>query len=400
MTGRRSTRRRSAAADAGRRRFLAGGVALAGAMLAGLGRPGRAAPSGGITVTDILGRSVTVAGPVERVILGEGRQIAFVAALDREAPFRRVVGWRDDLIKSDPATFDAYRARFPDIASLPRFGTVSTGGFDVERAIALAPDLVVFNVEARGSIDESRVVDKLASVGIPCVFIDFRDRPFEHTEPSMRILGRLFGREDVAEAMIAFRRAEIARVTERLAAHPDLVRPLVEIDRIPGTTDDCCLSFGAENFGRVVEIAGGRNLGSALIPGTFGILNPEAIVAADPAVVIATGGNWQAIAPGGGWVGLGPGADLAEARRRLAALMRRPAFVETSAVRTGRVHAIWHQFYNTPYQFVAVQVIARWLHPELFADLDPDATFRTLHERFLPVAYRPGYWVDLVERAP
>jgi threonine 3-dehydrogenase len=58
------------------------------------------------------------------------------------------------------------------------------------------------------------------------------------------------------------------------------------------------------------------------------------------------------------------------------------------AVETGQVHAIWRQFYNSPCQFVAIQQIAKWLHPELFADLDPEATFPELHERFLPVVMR------------
>jgi iron complex transport system substrate-binding protein len=376
-----------------RRTALLGGLALAAGSSCGWSA--RAAPSP-IDVTDILGRRVSVVAPVRRVILGEGRQINFIAALDRADPFGRIVGWRDDLIKSDPATYAEYLTRSPAIARLPRFGTASSGGFDVEQAIALAPDLVVFNVEAQGASDETGTLEKLASAGIPAVFIDFRNRPFENSEPSMRLLGRLFGKEDIAEDIISLRRASIARVTERIAAQTSLKRPLVEIDRIPGTTDDCCLSFGAENFGRIVEIAGGHNLGSDIIPGTFGVLNPEAIVAADPEVVIATGGGWQAIAPDGGWVGLGPGADLTEARKKLAALMQRPAFAGSRAVKKHRVHAIWHQFYNSPYQFVAVEVIARWLHPELFADLDPDQTFRELHERFLPIPYHPGYWVDLV----
>ncbi|MEO7885584.1 MAG: ABC transporter substrate-binding protein, partial [Polaromonas sp.] len=53
------------------------------------------------------------------------------------------------------------------------------------------------------------------------------------------------------------------------------------------------------------------------------------------------------------------------------------------------------QFYNSPYEFVAIQQLAKWFHPELFPDLDADATFRELHERFLPVEYRPGYFVSL-----
>ncbi len=111
--------------------------------------------------------------------------------------------------------------------------------------------------------------------------------------------------------------------------------------------------------------------------------------------MIVTGSNWELYVPGGKWVGVGAGADVPEARRKLAALMERPAFTGVKAVRDGQVHAIWHQFYNSPYQFVAIQQIAKWLHPDLFADVDPDATFAELHRRFLPVAYKPGYWASL-----
>ena len=33
--------------------------------------------------------------------------------------------------------------------------------------------------------------------------------------------------------------------------------------------------------------------------------------------------------------------------------------------------------------------------PDLFGDLDPDATFKELHARFLPLDYKPGYFVSL-----
>ena len=92
---------------------------------------------------------------------------------------------------------------------------------------------------------------------------------------------------------------------------------------------------------------------------------------------------------------MGPGSDVVEAKRKLTALMDRPAYTGIKAVKDGQVHGIWHQFYNSPYYFVAVQRLAKWFHPELFADLDPEATLRELHERFLPVDYVPGYWVSL-----
>lgn len=348
-----------------------------------------------VKVTDIVGRTVEVEAPVRHVILGEGRQMYFVAALDREDPFKRVVGWRDDLSKADPDTYKAYLARYPAIAKLPSFGGMKEGAFDIEQAIALKPDVLFLNLEAKIASDEARLVEKLASVGIPVVYVDFREKPFQNTEPSMRLIGKLFGKEKTAEEFIAFRAAEIARVTDKLAQAKDLKKPVVMIERAGGYSDDCCMSFGRENFGLMVEIAGGRNLAADLIPATFGTVNAEAVVAANPEAVIITGGNWNAFVPNGAWVGLGPGADLIEARRKLTGLAQRPAFAQTQAVKNGRVHAIWHQFYNSPYQFVAIQEIAKWLHPELFGDLDAEKTLKTLHERFLPLPYEPGYWVSL-----
>lgn len=373
-----------------RREFLT----LAAAMAAAGALPRPAAAQAPLRLTDIAGREVTVRAPVRRVILGEGRQIYVVAALETEAPFARVVGWRDDFRKADLDGYGVYERRWPEIARLPTFGGWKDGAFDIEQVIALRPDAVIMNLESKAAIDDGGLEAKLARVGIPIVFVDFRERPFEHTERSIAIMGALFGRQDRAAELTAYRAQQIARVTDRLRdfAGP---RPRVMIERAAGFDEGCCMSFGDENFGRMVTLAGGTNIAAGLIPGTFGTLNPEQVVAARPDVVIVTGSNWTLFAPDGGWVGVGPGADPARATEKLRRLMQRPAYRTLPVAESGRVHAIWHQFYDSPYQFVAIQAIAKWLHPALFADLDPDATFREFHARFLPVEYRPGYWVSL-----
>ncbi|MRX52141.1 hypothetical protein GI374_17360 [Paracoccus sp. S-4012] len=66
-----------------------------------------------------------------------------------------------------------------------------------------------------------------------------------------------------------------------------------------------------------------------------------------------------------------------------------------AAVRNGDFHSIYHQFYTSPYHFVAMQAFANWIHPDLFADLDPEATMRELHERFLPTDYSGVFWGTL-----
>lgn len=348
-----------------------------------------------ITVTDIVGREVTLDGPADRVILGEGRQIFFAAVLDRDDPFKRVVGWRDDLLQAAPESYEMYAEKFPELAEIPTFGGFKDGTFDIEQAVALDPDVMILNLEAKAATDEAGYEEKLAKVGIPIVYVDFREKPFEHTAQSMHIIGELFGKEDRAAEFNAFYEEQIARVTEVIAAQDDLDRPLVFVDRAGGYSEDCCMSFGHGNFGTFVELAGGENMAKPFIPGTFGTINAEQIIASDPDQIVVTGGNWEAYVPGGSWVGVGPGSDEDEARAKLAALMERPGFTGVKAVEDGQVHAIWHQFYNNPYSFVAVQRLATWLHPDLFPVLDADATLVELHERFLPVDYHPGYWVSL-----
>lgn len=347
-----------------------------------------------VTVKDVTGRDVEVNVPVKHVILGEGRQIYFLAALDKNNPFEHVVGWRDDLPKADPETYEAYLAKYPDIAKLPKFGGMKDGTFDIEQAVALKPDVILMNIDAKTATEEAGYIEKLGKVGIPLVYVDFREKPMENTEPSMRLMGKLMGKEAVAEDFIKFRSDSIKRVTDVLEKE-DPKKPVVFVERAGGYSDDCCMSFGNENFGKMVEIAGGINMAKGIIPGTFGTVNPEQIIASNPDQIIITGGKWDAYVPGGNWVGVGYGADLKEARRKLEALTKRPGFTGVKAVENGNVHAIWHQFYNNPYQFVAIQEIAKWLHPDLFKDLDPEATFKELHERFLPLEYKPGYFVSL-----
>ncbi|AYM07512.1 MULTISPECIES: ABC transporter substrate-binding protein [Agrobacterium] len=347
-----------------------------------------------VTVKDVTGRDVEVNVPVSHVILGEGRQIYFLAALDKENPFQHVVGWRDDLAKADPETYAAYLAKYPEVAKLPTFGGMKDGTFDIEQAVSLKPDVILMNIDAKTATEEAGYIEKLAKVGIPLVYVDFREKPMENTEPSMRLMGQLTGKEKIAEDFIKFRADSIAKVTDTLEkANPK--KPVVFMERAGGYSDDCCMSFGNENFGKMVELAGGINMAKDIIPGTFGNVNPEQIIASNPEQVIITGGNWNGYVPGGNWVGVGYGADLKEAHRKLENLTKRPAFTGVQAVKDGNVHAIWHQFYNNPYQFVAIQEIAKWLHPDLFKDLDPEATFKELHARFLPLDYKPGYFVSL-----
>lgn len=348
-------------------------------------------------ITDVAGRKVELDLPAKRIIVGEARQVHVIAALKGDKTFDTIVGWRDDLLKKDPDSYAAYVERFPHIEKLPRFGYVPQGDFSLETAITLSPDVITLNLEAEKSAKESGFEDKAAAAGIKVIYLDFRIDPEKNSEASVEILGKLFGAEERAKEFIAYRRAEIARVTDRLASVKDLKRPNVFIERAPGISgeNNCCRTFGPVNFGAMVDLAGGQNIADGIIKTTFGDLNPEQLVVADPDQVIVTGSNWAAESDINQFVPVGRGADMVLSRERLANLMKRTPFPELKAVKEGNVHAVWHQFYGAPYEFFPIQQFAKWFHPDLFADLDPERNFEEFHRKFLPITYKPGYFASL-----
>lgn len=347
------------------------------------------------TVTDVAGREVTFDKPVERVILGEGRMLYSVAPLEREDPFAKIVAWRNDLWTTDLDGFNIYTAKFPKGAELPQLGNLTDGTLQLETVVDLDPDVLLLPIGNKTAADEVKLEETLDGVGVKIVYIDFREHIIDNTEPSIRILGQIFDQPERAQELATYWRAQLDRVTDVIAANKP-ARPNVFMYRAAGLSE-CCGTFGTDNYGLMVELAGGTNIGSQFLPGYTGTINPEQVIASNPDIIVVTGSNWTHSNNAEGYVNVGPtAAQTADASREaLKVLMEQPAFTGAKAVADGNVHAIWHQFYTSPYQFVAIQQLAKWFHPELFADLDPDATFREFHEKFLPVEYQPGYWVSL-----
>ncbi len=352
-----------------------------------------------IVLTDIAGRTVTIDMPVERIILGEARQIYIAAALQPGNPFNKIVGWRDDLRRFDADTYNKYKEIYPEVADIPEFGSPYSGEFSVENAIALEADVVTLNLGGLERAREAGMIDQLASVGIPVVVIDYRQFPLENTVPSTILLGRLFDQGERAQEIVDFYLQQVNIVYSRIEGIEN-EKPTVLVDTAAGIqgAENCCRTYGRANLGLMVERAGGINIGSELVPGWSGTLNPEQIFVADPDVIIATGSNWFTYNPEGDFVSLGYFTDPADARMRLQTLgKKRPGWTELSALNAGRRHVVWHQFYNSPYNFVVLQQFAKWFYPEAFADVDPTANFDEFHRRFLPIDYSGTFFISSLE---
>jgi iron complex transport system substrate-binding protein len=349
-----------------------------------------------ITVTDIAGRTVEVEKNPSKVVIGEGRMIYSIALLDQDDPFKRIVGWKDDMVKYDPDAYRKYQAVFPDAADIPSFGSPYADEWNLEAVISLGTEVVLMNLGNLLKAQESGIIEKLEEAGVATVFLDFRQDPTQNTVPSIQLLGRIFDKRDEADAFSDYYQQQMKLIYSRVNSISIEERPIVFIERAAGyNPDKCCSTFGAANMGRLVDLAGGRNWGSFKTPGFATKVSLEAIFADDPEVIIGTGANWAEANPATTAVLFGYEASEEAVQERLAALASREGWGELQAVKNGRFHSVYHQFYNSPYHFVAMQAFAKWLHPELFADVDPDATMVELHDKFLPIEYSGVFWGSL-----
>ncbi len=369
--------------DLSRRGLLAaagGGLLLAAC---GAGSDGAARASG---LVDLRDRPLEVSPPVSRLTIDDGRYLIGLALIHPD-PVSLLSAWSGDVHRISPEMHAAFVERFPALAALPVTPS-SAADFSVEAVLAAAPEVAVVSLGAGPSDTQ---VAQLKGAGVETAFIDFFSHPFENQARSLSLLGALIGREAEAEAYNRFRAERLALIAERVAAIPEDRRPTVFLEAHAGNGPDCCNSPGRGNVGDYIAFVGGRNIGADVLTSTFGKLNLEYVIDRDPAVYIATGGPHLERA--GGYV-VGPQYTPEQSRESLRRVASRRGIASLSAVREGRAHGLSHQLINSPIDIVATQALARWVHPELFGDLDPRATLNEINERFLAVPYLGDYWTD------
>jgi iron complex transport system substrate-binding protein len=347
----------------------------------------RFAAAQAITVTDLKKRTVTLRGPARRLLIDDGRYLLALALIHPD-PISVVAAWPRDVNRLGNATYDKFVEKFPRVTSLAQVAS-SAATFSLEQAIAVNPDVAVFTL-GQGPSDEQ--VGQLERAGISVVFIDFFTHPLSNLEPSLRLLGQITGRDQAARAFLDFRRSRLTRIAERLKRNGAGVAPRVFFEAHAGISPECCNSPGKGNIGDYIDFVGGRNIGAEVLPGASGRLNIEFVVSRDPTVYILTGGPH--LEKPGGFV-VGPAFTVDRSRESLRRMTARTGIANLPVVKTGRVHGLSHQLLNSPLDIVTVEILARWIQPSLFGDLDPAATLAEINRNFLAVPVEGPLWVDL-----
>jgi iron complex transport system substrate-binding protein len=340
-------------------------------------RPGRLAAQPAAwprRVTDVLGRQISIPALPRAVLLGEGGQLPNLALLHPD-PVSILAGMGGDRRQVDPVGDAAYRRRFPALEGVPELTTAVGQSFSAERALALKPDLVILSAWQANSEEMRRAVELLEASRIPVVYVDFFQQPGRKTLPSIRLLGAVLGCEERAEAYARFYEERRDRIARRVA-ESGRPGPRVLFSAFPGRWP-CCWSPGMEG-------SGGEFLGL--------LLAVEQVLVSEPEVFIGTG----IYLPGEGTgIQLGAGAPADVARSSLRAVLRAPELAALPAVRAGRAHGLWNPFNSAAISIVALEAMARWIRPELFAEMDPAATLSEINARFAAVPYEGTYWTGV-----
>lgn len=217
----------------------------------------------GVEVVDDAGRNVTLNRPAQRIVSLAPYLTEIVFAAGAGSTLVGTVNYSD----------------YPRQAlQIPRVGNYDN--FDIERILALKPDLVV----AWQSGNPTVQVERLRNLGLTIYLGE--PRVFEDVPRNIERLGKLAGNAQTAQQAAAAFRQRYTRLHQRYASRPTL-SVFYEIWNQPLMTVN-----GEHLISRMMQLCGGRNVFTELTP-LAPVIDLEAVLKADPEVIIASGMNEQ-----------------------------------------------------------------------------------------------------------
>jgi iron complex transport system substrate-binding protein len=214
-----------------------------------------------ITLTDAIGRTVVIAKPPERLVPIFASNTELVAALGLTD---RIVG------------IEAYTRFPPEVASKPLVG--GRLGFSVDAIVAQRPDLVVVT-PARQAMHQ--LIEPMTRLNIPVIVL--LSRNIAEVTANIRLLSRAVGMQAKGEAVADSLEARIAAVQTLRRSGP-APRVLMITGRMG---NGLVLIARADTYtGDAIVLSGGRHaLERTIVPQ----VSPEAVIAADPDVLLFAG---------------------------------------------------------------------------------------------------------------
>lgn len=357
------------------------------ASLVGIASPAHATTYP-LTVTDLAGRTVTIEKEPQRVVVQDGRDLLTLALLDRKDPFARVVTWNNLLKRADPGLWSIMLKKWPAAGKIPNMNFSDNGSVNPETIIAQQPQLIIAQLRAKPVFEQTHILQRMAEVHVPVVFIDTEQNPIPDTTKTVELLGKVLNREKEANQYVSFYQTHLKNLQDTIAkiAQP---HPSVFVEAKAGFSNgqDCCFTHNTVGWGQLLKAVDAPNVGAQLLHTPSGSVTMENVIGAKPDVYIMTGLNLKA--PGNIAVPLGYDTSRTAIDANFAKLAARPGFMQTKAAQDGQVYGIYHLFYNHPYNIVGMEYLAKIVYPKAFAKLDPTADWNDILRRYTDLPVEP-----------
>ena len=354
-----------------------------------------------IQYEDLVGRKMRIAKDVRRIVLLRSKDIYLLAALLGDELPNRLVAWGPDLKVDDAEVYKRLLERFPHLGEITVTGDVYSDGLDVEQLVRIGADLIIGD---KYMIDRGyKYTEKLDSTGLPVVYLDGSNDPLTGAQNGIRLLGKILNRRDRAQAISKYLDDQIGLVVSRIESNaPPPPSVYIEAgDRGPAEYSQTYGHFGASpqqtSWGAILKTLKVRNIADGRVVGMAPI-NPEALLKADPDIIVLTGQNWSQFKNSGG-MQLGFNVNIDDARHLLHAFTGRPGWNLLSAVKNRRVYSVFHSTVS-PTVFSGVQALAKYCYPDLFRDVDPERNLKEFYDRFMPIAYEGTWMCSLDPQVP
>ncbi|MDC7127017.1 MAG: ABC transporter substrate-binding protein [Spirochaetales bacterium] len=317
-----------------------------------------------VTIVDSKGRSVSITQPVRKIAfshyaIGDGLKI--------------LNAWNLVVAKDG---FSSDKVLFPGIDKLPPIAKAgSPYSLNYEELYELEPDILVTSDLPLPGFDD--MVKKLGT-DIPVVALDLQN-PDTLTENLLK-LGKLLGREEEAQEYIEWYNNLITNLSEKTAKLSDDEK--TRILQRTGMSGNL-MTFTDDYSGIKLRnrITGSINVAGTLPSkgGWVQSMDPEWIAVQDIDVIV----NFD-IVPRANGTGVD---DEGSYKKYRDDLMAEPVFANTNAVKKGRFYMIANEFWGTMRNIIGFAYMAKWCHPELFKDFDPEQVHQEYLTRFMRVDY-------------
>lgn len=365
-------------------RLRVAAAAMAGAALLTVGviTPAHAQKT---TVTDVAGRKVEVQLPVKKAVIawsGSGGPFMTMSALLGKDVHKHIAGWDNGLAQYRKDMYDAYVKSVPELAKLPVVGSPDTDDYNVEKVIGLAPDVAIFPLGLKKSV-EGGVGKKLEAAGIPVLYTDYHAETVENHRNTTLLLGQLFKKEarakQLADLYTSKRKDVEARVAKAKAAGRQVPKVYMEVgSKGPG-------GFGntySSNFmwGGMATIAGGNMVTGSVIVNAAPV-DPEFLLKSNPDVIVLTGSYWPKTPES---LLMGYTATPAVVQKKLGEFAQRPGWSEFNAIKNKRLYAVHHGAGRELYDYVTLMALGKFFYPEDFKDVNPEAELKAYYKNYLP----------------